>query len=49
MCERCKNAWDDEAPPDAEWDRKYDHPPARYAAEKAWTAKWCERRKARAA
>lgn len=49
MCNRCKNAWDEQAPGDAQWDAWHPEDKARYAAKKAWTATWATKRKARAA
>lgn len=49
LCNGCKNAWDMAAPSDDAWDAKYPEDKARYAAKKAWTAKWANGKKARAA
>ncbi len=45
MCGSCKNAWDQEAPSDAQWDAWHPEDKARYAAKKTWTAKWASKRK----
>ncbi len=49
VCNECKCAWDDDAPHDDAWDEKYPEAKHRYVAKTAWTAKWCEKRRARAA
>lgn len=49
MCHQCAWAWSAEAPPDEAWYEKYSDDDQRFAAKRAFTARWLDARKARVA